>query len=95
MSREDFIKDKDVKMIGYQPNFKKLKLGLFLFNHSCRTTISIQASEFEDLHLGEIYKDSLRFSSECYGKCVDFDNLEPCDRKCECAYVRDIIQKIK
>jgi hypothetical protein len=39
---DNFIADPDIALIGYQANFKHLKLGYLLFNHNCGTTLSIE-----------------------------------------------------
>ena len=94
-SRESFLWDPDVKLVGYQPRFEALKTGLFLFNHRCGTTIAIQAGEFEDLYHGPIFENRATGTEECPGYCLIKDELRPCPAQCECAFVREIIQIIK
>ncbi len=90
-SRSLFLADPEVKLIGYQANYRELTEGLFLFNHSCETTISIKAQLFIDLYDGPIFQDKLTDSKECYGYCSARDNLMQCTNKCECAYVRETV----
>ncbi len=93
-SREEFLADTGISMVGYQPHFEDLQAGLFLFNHSCGTTLSLPVVLFKDLHKGKIFEESKRGSADCPGYCLNKFNLRPCPAECECAYVREIIQII-
>jgi hypothetical protein len=94
-SREQWLCDPSLKLIGYQANFKAVKTGIFLFNHRCRTTLALQAADFEDLYDGPIYVERATGTKECPGHCLHKDNFEACPARCECAYVRHILQLIK
>ena len=95
-SREDFLNDSAADLIGYQVNFEHLHLGYFLFNHlDCGTTLGIHAAEFKDLYSGPVYEERLFGTEQCPEYCQHENQLEPCPAKCECAYVRDIIQIIR
>ena len=94
-TRESFLKDPALEVIGYQVNFEALKLGFFLFNHSCRATLSVRAKAFWDLYEGPIYKDRATGSKQCPEYCLFEDELSPCPAECECAFVREILQVIK
>ncbi|MBI5373976.1 MAG: hypothetical protein HZA77_00965 [Candidatus Schekmanbacteria bacterium] len=92
-SREEFLKDPRVSVIGYQTNFKKLGEGFFLFNHdSCGTSLAIMVDAFHDFYKGPIYEDRATGSEDCPGYCLHQSELRRCPAKCECAYVREIIQ---
>ncbi len=93
--RAEFLADPDLEIIGYQVHFKDLKKGLFMFNHSCNTSLAIPAEKFTDLYHGEIVKERKTGTEECPGYCLHKDELQPCPAICECAYVRDIIQIIR
>ncbi len=86
-----FISDPEVSLAGYQIHFEDLELGLFLFNHSCGTTIAIKAEDFTDLYHGPVFKEKKKGSSECQGLCLHSEELRPCPAKCECAYVREVL----
>lgn len=97
-TRDEFLSDPLLEMIGYQVNFKHLELGAFLFNHNrnqCCTTLAIEAGKFKDLYDGPIYSERFTGTQECPQYCVDKCKLNPCPAKCECAYVREIIQIIR
>ncbi|NLF38501.1 hypothetical protein GX586_03600 [bacterium] len=90
----DFLSDPRLKLVGYQVNFEHLSDGLFLFNHFCETTIAVPASSFCHLHKGPIYSERATGTAACPGFCLYRDNLNACPARCECAYVRAIIQRI-
>ena len=81
--------------IGYQVNFKSLDAGIFLFNHRCKGTLAIPAEQFRDLYKGPIFKERATGSDDCPGHCLHEDQLDPCPVRCECAYVREILQIIR
>jgi hypothetical protein len=95
MTREDFLGDPDVAIVGYQVDFEVLRLGLMLFNHACRTTLSLEVGLFRDLHNGPVFRRKANGGPECPGYCVHRDNLERCPVECECSYVREILQVIR
>lgn len=94
-TRSDFLGDPRVKIIGYQAHFEELKAGLLFFNHTCGTTLALYAEIFADLYDGPIFQDRQTGGENCPGYCLNEENLDPCPAKCECAFVRAIIQHIK
>ncbi len=95
MTRQVFLDDSDVTLVGYQVDFEALHLGMILFNHRCRTTMSMDAGLFRDLHSGPVFTKRATGSESCPGHCVHRDNLERCPVECECAYIREILQIIR
>jgi len=94
-SRQEFIDDPDVELVGYQVNFKKLEAGLLYFNHTCKNTIAVPAGEFADLYNGPIFEENKTETEECPGFCLHQQSIERCPAECECAYIREIIQLLK
>lgn len=95
-SRNEFLQDANTELVGYQANFCQLELGYFLFNHlTCQSTIAIPAGLFKDMYDGPLFSQRLTGTEVCQGFCEDMDALEPCEAKCECAYVREIMQIIR
>ncbi len=92
--RGSFLNDPNLRMIGYQADFEELMAGTFLFNHICKTTLAIKAEDFLDLYDGPIFSERLEGTEECGGHCQHKNDLSPCPLKCECAYVREIVQVI-
>jgi hypothetical protein len=97
-TRQAFLSDPRLTVVGYQADFEDLEAGLFLFNHreaGCGTTLGVEAGRFLDLAAGPIYRQSLRDTEECPEYCLRLDDLEPCPAHCECAYVRDLLQVVR
>jgi hypothetical protein len=94
-SRDSFLADGNLVIIGYQANYKELSTGLFYFNHSCEGTLAIQAYLFGDLYDGPIFSSRATNGDDCPGYCLYRGELQSCPAECECAYVRQIIQLIK
>ena len=94
-SRESFLTDESVEVIGYQVNFKELTTGLFYFNHSCEGTLALHAYLFGDLYDGPMFGDRETNGEMCPAYCLRREELQPCPAECECAYVREILKIIK
>jgi hypothetical protein len=90
-----FLGDPNLTIIGYQVSFEELVEGLFLFNHSCETTLGVKAGKFQDLYPGPIFDNRLSGKADCPEYCLRRNDLRPCPAKCEFAYVREIIQIIR
>ncbi len=90
--RVSFLSDSQLHMVGYQVDFDELMAGLFLFSHSCGTTFSVPASNFQELYDGPIFRERLNGTEKCPGCCLRGNDLHPCPEKCECAYVLEITQ---
>jgi hypothetical protein len=96
LGRDEFLRDGNVDLIGYQANFNHLELGYFLFNHlTCQSTLAIPAGWFIDLYDGPVFAERLAGSESCPGYCLYETSLELCTAECECAYVREVMQVIK
>lgn len=95
-SRDDFLADASLELVGYQVHFKNLEEGLFLFNHSpCKSTISVRSGRFSSLYDGPIFSKNMMGHEDCPDHCLFKTNLEVCPMECECNYVREIMQIIK
>ena len=96
-TRDKFLADPCAHLNGYQVNYADLGAGLFLFTHrvsSCGTTMSIQADQFTDLHDGPVFAKSLRGTPDCPKLCIRIHELDACPAHCECAFVREVLQKV-
>ena len=40
-TRDSFLEDPDIDLVGYQISFEDLVAGHFLFNHTCKGTLGI------------------------------------------------------
>jgi len=93
--RRDFLEDPDIEIVGYQVDFDDLAAGAFLFSHSCGASLSLSVRNFNGLYEGPIFEERATGSAECPGYCLYQDQLDKCSARCECAYVRNIIDIIK
>ncbi len=70
-----------------------------MFNHDtdeCGTTMTLEVNMFSDLHDGPLFEEHGKDDvPDCPGYCKDRYILDPCDLKCECSYVRDVLQQVK
>jgi hypothetical protein len=95
-NRSDFLADRNLTLTGYMANFEHLELGMFLFDHKhCGTTLTVEASKFTDLYNGPVYQNNLFGTEECQEFCLDKNELGPCPAKCECAYVREVVNIVR
>lgn len=98
VTREAFLSDPEVELIGYQSTFRALAAGLFLFNHlaeDCQTTLAVPAGEFFDLYEGPLFEGRLAGSKECPAYCLNHSELSRCPARCECAFVREVLQIVQ
>ncbi len=95
-TRNEFLQDKNIELVGYQANFTHLELGYLLFNHLlCKSTIAIHAGIFSDLYDGPVFGERMTGTGPCPGYCFQEEFLQPCQAPCECSYVREIMQMIR
>ena len=94
-TRGDFLADHNLTVTGYMANFDRLELGIFLLDHmTCGTTLAIKASRFLDLYDGPVFTNRMTGTGTCPGYCLDKSELRPCTEECECAYVRQVLNRI-
>ena len=95
LTRDDFLSDPKIKLLGYQVNFDALTLGIILFNHeTCLDTFGVKVEDFSDLKTVPIYQERKTGGDECPGYCLHECELSRCPAKCECAWVRDVIDRL-
>ena len=98
LDRETFLADPLLSLIGYQANFGDLVAGYFLFTHDtaeCGTSLAVEARYFTDMHKGPVFQSCPIQPTDCPGYCHKINSLEACSYKCECAYVRDVLQIVR
>ena len=96
-TRDEFLQDKMVKIIGYQPDFVSRKYSHFLFFHrakGCGGFIGIRASEFGDLRETAYPKDLCFGEEDCPGYCTDTLDLRVCSVACRNATDREVAARI-
>lgn len=93
---ESFLSDPDLEVAGYQTFFSNLTLGLFLFNHSCGTTIAIEADLLLDLYKGTFHQERQPVKDRnCPGQCLTENMLSPCSDTCKCAFISKSLDILK
>lgn len=94
---EDFLADPELKLAGYQAHFEDLLGGLFLFSHQhegCYTTMAIPVGQFVSLSTLPILNTRTKHPDGCSDLCMREGTFDPCPIKCECSWVREILQII-
>ncbi len=95
---EALLADPLVELIGYQVNLNVLEDGLFYFLHhreSCGTTMAIPVAAFKKLSdLPFLAPRAAAAPEGCEGLCLKRGELGACPQKCECNWVREIMQTI-
>jgi len=96
---DEFLSDPELKLAGYQVHPDDLEGGIFFFTHhheGCFTTLAIPITAL--LSLNDRPLLAKRDEQLCIGSefCVHQGDLSPRRPvKCECAWVRDILQTIR
>ncbi len=93
--RSQFLNDPKVRLVGYQADFDELRRGLMLFNCRCGSTISLHVNAFADLYDGHVYNERQTGGDECPRYCLHEHILSMCTAKCECAWVRGLMVRLK
>ncbi|MFH1748525.1 MAG: hypothetical protein ABIG44_15940 [Planctomycetota bacterium] len=93
-SRDGFLADPGIELVGYQVHFEELTAGFCLFNHACESTLAVTVGDFRSLYDGPVFEDRKTGTDECPEYCLHKEELRPCPARCECAYVREILQLI-
>jgi hypothetical protein len=96
-TRQDFLDDPEVVLVGYQSFIQDAVLGLFLFNHTvCESTMSVHGGRFEDLQQGPIYALRTGRVPRSEGEvCLASEADADCPHECECGYVARVVQALK
>ena len=95
LSCTGFLSDPSLTLIAYQVSFAELEAGILLFEHSCKASLSIFAGEFSHLYGGPVFESRAVGTDECPGYCLKRSNFERCPARCECAYIREVLQIIQ
>jgi hypothetical protein len=97
-TRDSLLRDKSVKIIGYQPDFVNNKYNHFLFRHrvkGCGMFFGVRATDFSDLREKECPNELCFGKDDCPGYCTDTFELRVCSVTCRNASDRAIASKIR
>lgn len=93
-SQDRFLGDPGLVYGGYQVHWDDLNAGLFLFSHTCGTTLAVPVADFRHLYGGPVFQERLTGTDACAGYCLHQNETRPCPAQCACAYVREVMQII-
>lgn len=96
-SRDDFLKDRSICLVGFQVGFKKNESGHYLFNHilednRCNTTLAVEVEAFLSLYQGDMFPHVSFGSPTCEEHCLSITDLSRCPVACKNAVARHIMQ---
>ncbi len=97
-TRDTFLRDKNVKIVGYQPDFINRKYNHFLFQHAtkrCGRYLGVRASDFADLRERECPAGVCVGKDGCPGYCLNTFDLRVCSVTCRNAVDRRLAAKIR
>ncbi len=96
-TRDDFLRDKYVKIIGYQPDFISRKYNQFLFQHKtkgCNEFLAVRSSAFADLRERACPDEVCAGKKDCPGYCMNTLDLRICSVACRNATDRELATRI-
>jgi len=96
-TRDEFLRDKLVKIVGYQPDFVNRKYNHFLFRHrakSCGQLLAVRASAFSDLREKGCPNELCAGKENCPRYCMNTLDLRVCSVACRNATDRALAAKI-
>lgn len=97
-TREDFLNDRNLKIVGYQPDFVNHRYNHFLFNHlekGCGQFFGVRASDFSDLREKGCTAELRTGQKDCPGYCMNSTDLRVCSVACCNASDRKLAAKIR
>ena len=94
-TRDEFLHDPEVVLVGYQSTFTVTEPGLFLFNHSCDSTIAIDADAFADMYGEEIRQSCEAHLDNHPEYCCKGMTGEDEPKACICKFSRTIVDTLR
>ena len=96
-TREDFLEDPSICLIGFQASFEETESGYYLFNHSlrgnpCDTTLAMEVEVFLSLLTRTMFTDIKAKTPICEMHCSNVEDLSICPVECKNAFAREIMQ---
>jgi hypothetical protein len=96
--REEALSDPSFQFVGYDPDYREMQEGLFLFNHlrpDCNTTLAVKADEFADLYTDPVFATCDHETDDCEAFCLRGGEPETCHLECDCAFVEAISKMVR
>ena len=96
-TRDELVRDRSVKIVGYQPDFVSRKFNHYLFQHtvkSCGAFLAVRASAFDDLREKDCPKEVCAGKEGCPRYCMNTLDLRVCSITCRNANDRALAAKM-
>ncbi len=94
-TRDAFLGDSQLRLIGYQQHYEEQRLGFFLFIHSlCQTTLSFDPKHLMDLNPMQVFRAEYHDSHHAPFYCLRTKKTG-CWTPCECAAIYEYQSLIK
>lgn len=93
-SRDAFLDDPEIALLGYQAFVEDGIPGLFLFNHACGTTLALPLESMRDLYHGPPPQPGRVGPEGPVDYCLT-SQQGSCPATCECALVRQLTDLLK
>jgi hypothetical protein len=95
---DDFVKDKEIKLNGYQVNIIDPLRGMFIFTHNiplCGTSVAIKIDKLASLSEKPLPTQSIERPHDCPGHCLIESNFNKCTATfCLGQVIRDLLQTL-
>jgi hypothetical protein len=96
-TRDDFLVDPSICLVGFQARFEETESGYYLFNHNlrenhCDTTLAMEVEVFLSLLTGTMFTDIKAKTPICEMHCSNVEDLSQCPVECKNAFAREIMQ---
>jgi hypothetical protein len=94
---QDFVRDPEVRLLGFQGSTRLPDTNLLVFHHRCGTSISVFAKNLRHIlpqDVQELQFPVLYGDETCSQYCREIENLKICKRSCANARDRHLILTI-
>jgi len=95
---DEFVRDSQLRMLGFQGTLGHPDTNLLVFEHRCGSTVSVLTKRLRHLLPEPVHGvnlRSLRGTLDCPGHCLSLADLEACDRPCTNARDRELIKLVQ
>ncbi len=96
LSKNDLLRDRSIRYLGFQAGADGRLPGMFLFNHrSCGTTLALDVPALEDLSRRPVLGLSQCSTGTSPEYCLAKSRSEPCPLYCACEFVADVGRTVR
>lgn len=94
---EDFVLDRALKLVAYQPVFSWPEEGILFFRHDdtkCMQSFSLRMEKFDRLENAARATELKFMDPQCKGHCFTRHDFSPCNVECSLRWTRDVLQRL-